>query len=100
MFASGTNIFLPLAALVFCSWSWKIQFETRLWLGFAIGLVTDTIQLVPFGTGILTFLTSALLCEFFQLVFSNTESRITYGISIVLLTLVFLGTFPLYRALL
>lgn len=98
--ASKKGIFLPLAALAFCFWSWRIRFETRLWLGLAVGFIMDTMQLVPFGTYMLTLVTIAILCELFQLFFSNTESKITYSIGVVFLMLAFFGAFPLYNIML
>ena len=100
MLASGKGVFLPLVAFVFCLWSWQIRFETRLWLGFAVGFIMDTVQLVPFGSFLLTFLTITISCEIFQLFFSNTESKITYGISIALSMLVFFGAFSFYSRVL
>lgn len=91
---AGTGIFMPWSALAFCLVSWRMEFEMRLWFALIIGLIMDTIRLVPFGALLLTCVLSALLCEVFRVFFSNTESRITQSVSVVLLMLMFLGMVP------
>ena len=97
---AATNFFLPVAALVFCFWSWQMSMEARLWLGLGVGLVMDAISLIPFGSSMLAFLILALACEFLRMFFSDTESKITRGVSVALLMAVFLGSVPLWSMLL
>lgn len=96
---AGKTFFVPLSALAFCFWSWRMEFETRMWFALVIGVIMDTVQLVPFGASLVTCVLLALICEVFRTFFSNTESRITQSIGMALLMLVFLGMVPLWSLL-
>lgn len=71
-----------------------MEFGTRMWFALIIGFIMDTVLLVPFGASLMTCVLLALMCEVFRTFFSNTESRITQGIGVVLLTLMFFGMVP------
>lgn len=88
-FSGGKIIFLPLWALVFCFWIWRMELTSRLWFALALGLIADTVQLVPFGTLSLTCVLVALVCETFERFFSNTEAKVTQGVGVALLILAF-----------
>lgn len=96
---AGRTVFLPLAALAFCVWSWHLGFEARLWFALVIGFIMDTAGLAPFGTSILACLAAAYACEIFRSFFSNTDSRVTWSIGAALMVLVFLSTSPLFNLL-
>ncbi len=93
-------VFVPVAALVFCHWSWRIESKARMWLALIVGVIMDTVQLIPFGASILTCVILALVCEVFRAFFADTGSRITQGISTMLLILIFLVMVPLLSFLL
>lgn len=92
---AGKTVFVPVAALVFCFLIWRMEFRVRIWFALIVGIIMDTVQLVPFGVSLFTCILLALICEVFQIFFSNTESRITQSISTVLLMLIFLAMVPL-----
>lgn len=77
-----------------------MKFEVRIWFALIVGVIMDTIQLVPFGASLFTYVLLALICEVFRTFFSNTESRITQSISTVLLMLAFLVMAPGFSFLL
>ncbi|MBI3442359.1 MAG: hypothetical protein HY007_01140 [Candidatus Sungbacteria bacterium] len=91
---AGKAIFLPLSALAFCNLVWRMKFGARVCCALVIGLVMDTVYLIPFGASLLTCVLLAFLCEVFQTFFSNTESRITQSIGAALLILIFFGMVP------
>lgn len=99
MFAKGA-VFIPVVALVFLLWAWRMEFERRLVFALIVGSIMDAIYPVAFGASILACVLSALLCEAFRAFFSNTEARITQSIGAICLLLFFLGMVPLFHFML
>lgn len=95
MLAKGA-IFIPVVALVFLLWAWRMEFEPRLVFALIVGSIMDAIYPVAFGASILACVLSAFFCEAFRAFFSNTEARITQSIGAVCLLLLFLGMVPLF----
>lgn len=77
-----------------------MEFRARMWFALIVGVIIDTVQLVPFGASLFTCVLLALMCEVFQIFFSNTESRITQSVSTVLLMIAFLVMVPGFSFLL
>ena len=61
---------------------WHLSFSARIWLGFFLGFVADSLSIFSFGTYTLIFIFTALLIEILQHIFSNTDSLFTKGVAV------------------
>ncbi|MDP3770484.1 MAG: rod shape-determining protein MreD [Candidatus Sungbacteria bacterium] len=88
----GTTIFnvIPLFGVcTACVWFWHLGFASRISSAFVIGSVMDAIHFSPVGTYLLVLVMLACVTEWMKSFFSNTESVVVKGMSIVILLILF-----------
>lgn len=61
---------------------WHLGFPARIWFGFILGFIVDSLNLLPFSTYTTSFILAAILIEVLRHVFSNTDSWFTKGIAV------------------
>lgn len=89
-----TYVYIPFFAIGIFFWFWRLRLLVRLSMAFVIGFFADSIFFLPPGTYIVVFVLLAFFTEFLRLFFSNTFSRVTYVLGIIILTAIFLVLTP------
>ena len=82
--------FIPaLSICMACVWFWHLEFSSRISSAFIIGFLMDTIHFSSLGTYLLILVMLAILTEWMKSFFSNTESIVVKGMSIMILIFLF-----------
>lgn len=61
---------------------WHLSFSARIWFGFTLGFIVDSLSFMPFGAYTISFILAAILVEVLRQIFSNTDSWFTKGIAV------------------
>lgn len=97
--ASGHIGIPPFLTIAMLAWFPALALAGRLWLGGAVGFLTDTLGAAPFGTTIILGMLLAFITEFFRSVISDRDSYPAKGAVFVLLLAGAFALSPILRIL-
>lgn len=89
-----SSLYLPFFALCLFFWFWRLRLWARLGVALLAGLYSDSIFFLTPGTYVIMFGMLAFFTEALRIFFSNTFSRATQILGIIILTAIFLVLTP------